>query len=368
MSIYDKSIKNVAEAAAKIMDEALKGNQHKIDANKNNKVDAHDFKLLRSKLKVKKEEASPMIKPPSNRFDNKKDAFAHAKKNGGKVYRHEYINPRSGMKSTTFSVKEEVEPVNEVKVGDKVHVGMNQKGGSGFKGTVHKIDGENVHVNVGTTKYGDRIVKGQMKNVTKEEVEQIDELKTGTLLRYATKATKSLTGGDRSKENKRIKGIQLAKHKIQQKPKMKEEVEQVSELSTELLARYKTAAVDSYREADKRGDLAKTRKRFKGTITATNKQFANDLKKHASKQNEGKEASKLPPHLQKLIKDKNLDKVFMKTVPPKHTVKDVTPKGYGPTEEVELDEAIPKSTSIALVHTASKKIVAKGNKNQMIKK
>ena len=48
MSIYDKSIKNVAEAAAKIMDEALKGNQHKIDANKNNKIDSHDFKLLRA--------------------------------------------------------------------------------------------------------------------------------------------------------------------------------------------------------------------------------------------------------------------------------------------------------------------------------
>lgn len=31
------------------VDEALVGNQHKIDANKNGKVDAHDFKLLRSK-------------------------------------------------------------------------------------------------------------------------------------------------------------------------------------------------------------------------------------------------------------------------------------------------------------------------------
>ena len=27
--------------------EELKGNQHKIDKNKNNKIDAHDFKLLR---------------------------------------------------------------------------------------------------------------------------------------------------------------------------------------------------------------------------------------------------------------------------------------------------------------------------------
>lgn len=35
--------------------EALKGNQHKIDANKNGKVDAHDFKLLRGKKKVAEE-------------------------------------------------------------------------------------------------------------------------------------------------------------------------------------------------------------------------------------------------------------------------------------------------------------------------
>ena len=35
--------------------EELKGNQHKIDANKNGKVDAHDFKLLRGKKKVAEE-------------------------------------------------------------------------------------------------------------------------------------------------------------------------------------------------------------------------------------------------------------------------------------------------------------------------
>ena len=59
MSIFnDKALKGVAEAAAKIMAETshgLKGNQHKIDANKNGKVDAHDFKLLRAKKGVKEE-------------------------------------------------------------------------------------------------------------------------------------------------------------------------------------------------------------------------------------------------------------------------------------------------------------------------
>jgi hypothetical protein len=43
-----------SHASKKSMKEALVGNQHKIDANKNNKVDAHDFKLLRGKQKFNK--------------------------------------------------------------------------------------------------------------------------------------------------------------------------------------------------------------------------------------------------------------------------------------------------------------------------
>jgi hypothetical protein len=58
MSIFnDKALKSVAEAAAKVMQqEELKGNQHKIDANKNGKVDAHDFKLLRGKKNLKEDD------------------------------------------------------------------------------------------------------------------------------------------------------------------------------------------------------------------------------------------------------------------------------------------------------------------------
>lgn len=89
------------------------------------------------------------------------------------------------------------------------------------------------------------------------------------------------------------------------------------------------------------------------------------------------EASRsLPSHLQKLIKDKNLDKKPMTMVTPsqkeklKSTVKDVTPKGYGPNEEVEMDEGMldavkgavksvakrvadsAKSTAVGFVHGA----------------
>jgi hypothetical protein len=43
----DKLNQSLAAAAMSVMDEQLKGNQHKIDKNKNNKIDAQDFKLLR---------------------------------------------------------------------------------------------------------------------------------------------------------------------------------------------------------------------------------------------------------------------------------------------------------------------------------
>lgn len=45
----------IATATAKRVAEDLKGDQHKIDANKNNKIDAHDFKLLRAKKKLAEE-------------------------------------------------------------------------------------------------------------------------------------------------------------------------------------------------------------------------------------------------------------------------------------------------------------------------
>ena len=56
--------KSVAEAARRVMEgikepevlnEALKGDQHKLDKNKNNKVDAEDFKILRGEKKMKEE-------------------------------------------------------------------------------------------------------------------------------------------------------------------------------------------------------------------------------------------------------------------------------------------------------------------------
>jgi hypothetical protein len=61
--------------------------------------------------------------------------------------------------------------------------------------------------------------------------------------------------------------------------KIKEEVEQIDELSNDTLASYKKKAGESASEADKKGDFEKGNKRFKGIMKATFKQFDNDAKK-----------------------------------------------------------------------------------------
>ena len=53
----------------------------------------------------------------------------------------------------------------------------------------------------------------------------------------------------------------------------------LTELSTEKLAQYKTAAAADASKADKAGDFKKGDKRFSGIVKATKKQFANDEKK-----------------------------------------------------------------------------------------
>ena len=71
-----------------------------------------------------------------------------------------------------------------LKVGDYVHAGLAVKGGAGFSGRVDKIDGNYVYVNVNKdksvrfnndpiAKWGDRIIKAPIKNVSLQEAVDI---------------------------------------------------------------------------------------------------------------------------------------------------------------------------------------------------
>jgi hypothetical protein len=156
MQFDNQKTRNVADVVAKILagesaqtqpemlEEELKGNQHKIDANKNNKVDAHDFKLLRAQKE--KEKANSM---------------KHGKE-----------------------VKEETE-LNEshFKVGDEVVCKA-----SGMEGEVIKVDpkGEGKYY---TVKQEDGTIKKFAPNELKKEEEMKEDVEQNdkTILEYESK-------------------------------------------------------------------------------------------------------------------------------------------------------------------------------------
>ena len=123
-----------------------------------------------------------------------------------------------------------------------------------------------------------------------EDVEQIEELNKDTLYSYADKAEKDQdkqfnTIGKGMRDNN-PKSANKAGHKfsmrsvgINRAEKRLQKEEQIDELSTDLLGRYKKAAGAQASDADKAGDYAKGNKRFSGIMKATRKQFDNDAKK-----------------------------------------------------------------------------------------
>ena len=127
----------------------------------------------------------------------------------------------------------------------------------------------------------------EKEHFVKEEVEQIEEIHTpGTKVKVAHQG-KMISGkvvrhdkGDKHGSPFYVVDVgayrseNIPAHKVQ-----KEEVEQIEELSTELLGRYKKAAGASASAADKAGDFEKGNKRFAGINKATLKQFKNAVKK-----------------------------------------------------------------------------------------
>ena len=152
---------NIRKEEVEEVDEALTGNQHKIDANKNGKVDAHDFHLLRTK-KTQRALSS---------------AKAQAK-------------PKSAVSLAKTPWNEEVESVDEVSNASKVFNKIAAKAGGGEKGK--------------------KMAAGLLNKMKKEEVE-LDEVSAKTLGNYSIKAAQQ--GGS----DKRVAGQKMADEKIRKK-------------------------------------------------------------------------------------------------------------------------------------------------------
>jgi hypothetical protein len=160
-----------------LQQEALKGNQHLIDKNKNNKVDPEDFKILRGEKKTVKEEETvdEGIKELAKKAF--KAVTGGSDEDQRKDLQRKMGLPQTGKKPTPQ--KEEVEQIDELskstlgsyvkKANDSTkNAAMNlgykagrKEGGSEFISTITKR-------RTGIEKASDKLAK--------EEVEQIDEV------------------------------------------------------------------------------------------------------------------------------------------------------------------------------------------------
>lgn len=109
-----------------------------------------------------------------------------------------------------------------------------------------------------------------------QQVKETPQSRERLIDKYFVEAETEIT---QRKEEKRALINQYAKT-IAERVLMKESAQPITELSTELLGKYKKAAAADAKKADADGDYARGDKRFKGINKATNKQFDNDLKKH----------------------------------------------------------------------------------------
>jgi len=126
----NKNNKIDAEDFKMLRKEELKGDQHKIDANKNNKIDAHDFQLLRGRKKVKEDTFAAKLlnslseKKGTDSSDPLANRQDYAKRHGtGQVYKKTHAGDKTGMtQAFAYDIKrsgpkgklpEEVEQVDE---------------------------------------------------------------------------------------------------------------------------------------------------------------------------------------------------------------------------------------------------------------
>ena len=195
-----KKLSNVAEVAAQIMGEGLKGGQKKIDKNHNGKIDGQDFAILRGQKKANEEvesieevkmadlpstkvqgRAYGSSKPQPNAFDvlkgpkDKELKSIEAEKKKKKMSEMVSLYKEGGMKAFFESVKKEdlvvEEPDNEQ-----------------FTKEV-----EDQKKRAAGTKPQAEVAKASVQSVQQEEVEQVEE--------------RTLTPGETKKKEEIVKSM-----------------------------------------------------------------------------------------------------------------------------------------------------------------
>lgn len=250
---------SIAEAVKKVVDEELTGKQHKIDVNKNNKIDAEDFKHLRAGKKPVAEAMSKADVPtiirkkmgekPLTMADVKaapKDSISHpdnlAKARGAvkeEIEEFEMLDEEqldeldsSTLKSYAKKANKQLNTLNKV---------VDSNRGKLPKPVNKAISQQQQKRDVGIERANSKISDRAM-GIKKEETEQLDELSPGTLKSYVNKAKPEVKAAKAERSSaemaddyktasdsqvtigKRESGIKQAKAKLN-----KEETEQIQE-------------------------------------------------------------------------------------------------------------------------------------------
>ena len=222
--------------------EALKGDQHKIDANKNGKVDAHDFHLLRKKKKVAEEaeelEENDALKRQIDFV--KRDASDK----GYSVARRK--SAREKLKSLQSRLKnEEVEELDELST-DTLRNYRAKAKDDAYDAADVDDDRRLRKRSMGSWDAGKKILK-RGDALRKEEAEQIDEISAEKKDAYAQKAGKQLPGLF-AKSNSADGARKYYNRKNAVRKIANEEADQIDEIldTPEKAANYKAKAQKSF--------------------------------------------------------------------------------------------------------------------------
>lgn len=179
------------------MNEALKGNQHKIDTNKNGKIDAQDFKMLRKK-KMKEAYADPYAAKKAAEMKKKKEeAMAAAKKEYDASQESKgKVDPKKFMKMEDVEIQE----LKKSTLQSYVKKAEKEQGDAAYDYKYAKSEGGREDAEHRMYKRDDKIALARKKMKTaNEETEHLDEVT------YSAKMARA--GKDIGKSGKMFKKI-----------------------------------------------------------------------------------------------------------------------------------------------------------------
>jgi hypothetical protein len=270
------------------MGEELKGNQHKIDKNKNGKIDAHDFKLLRKESVLDEGFRDAVLKTTAkNQDDNDvhvttlRNAGLHASQGAG-ANNHIIVPPEHEKKARELlskHLKEETEQIDEKLTDDAKQKIQTALGPKFSNNTLRKTSGP-ARAIIG-------LAKTNPNNIVKKEEVEINEAETGNLPGQSTHIMNKdvrhpehgiisngtvlrHTGGSNFEVRAgRAKGkiVNIPKDHVN---KLDEEVEQIDEISAELATKFQKGRAQQALDAAKRGDVKTAQTRLGAATYAKN--------------------------------------------------------------------------------------------------